>query len=289
MAKSTIFYSWHSDLPNNTNRGFIEDALKKTIKSLEQESPARTQLVIDEATREQAGSPDITDSIFDKIDKCRIFICDVSIINQETVSQSQKHQESIIREQTDTIKKGRLTPNPNVLIELGYAMKSLGTERIIMVMNKAFGTVEQLPFDIRQKRVLCYDLPAELDTKSEVKKNFSRTLEHALRLILKETKNESPEQVRERQLLYTINDGNGIVHKIETQEGAHLFFPEQKYSSQDKDDNNILVETFHSLLDQELVRHEGGKLYQITSEGRKIVERWWGPSNHQSREESSQG
>jgi hypothetical protein len=30
----TIFYSWQSDLPNNTNRGFIERALEKAIASI---------------------------------------------------------------------------------------------------------------------------------------------------------------------------------------------------------------------------------------------------------------
>ena len=30
----TIFYSWQSDLPNNTNRGFIHDVLKKAVGNI---------------------------------------------------------------------------------------------------------------------------------------------------------------------------------------------------------------------------------------------------------------
>lgn len=272
MAKSTIFYSWHSDLPNNTNRGFIKNALEKIVESLEQDSSIENQLDVDEATRKEPGSPDIADSIFLKIDKCRIFICDISIINQEAVSQSKKHQESIIREQTGTIKEVRLTPNPNVLIELGYAMKSLGTERIVMIMNEAFGTVEQLPFDIRQKRVLCYDLPTESDKKSEVRKRFSRTLEHALRLILRETENKGLDE-DERQLLKEIVESDGMVHRIRTQAGDHLSFPKTNKSTRQNNQNNIWMEAFHSLLDKGILRHDQGVLFKITSKGRRLVER----------------
>jgi hypothetical protein len=35
--KVTIFYSWQSDLPNNTNRSFIERALEKAIASIKAE------------------------------------------------------------------------------------------------------------------------------------------------------------------------------------------------------------------------------------------------------------
>jgi hypothetical protein len=44
-------------------------------------------------------------------------------------------------------KNRRRTPNPNVLVELGYALKALGDERVIVVVNTAFGKEELLPFD----------------------------------------------------------------------------------------------------------------------------------------------
>ena len=48
----------------------------------------------------------------------------------------------------------RLIPNPNVLLELGYASKAIGWERIVMVANTAFGQPEELPFDLRKRRVI---------------------------------------------------------------------------------------------------------------------------------------
>lgn len=50
----------------------------------------------------------------------------------------------------------RATPNPNVLVELGYAAHSLGWDRIIVVVNTAHGAIEELPFDFRARRVVTY-------------------------------------------------------------------------------------------------------------------------------------
>lgn len=66
---------------------------------------------IDRDTQGLAGAPDIGDSIYDKIDSADIFIADVTIINQDYA--------------------GRKTPNPNVLIELGYAIKALGSHFLV--------------------------------------------------------------------------------------------------------------------------------------------------------------
>lgn len=42
---------------------------------------------------------------------------------------------------------GCKTPNPNVMIELGYAIKSLGWDRIILLYDKDFGEIEEIPFE----------------------------------------------------------------------------------------------------------------------------------------------
>jgi len=42
--------------------------------------------------------------------------------------------------------------NPNVLIELGYAISKLGSDRLICVMNTAYGMPDDLPFDLKHKR-----------------------------------------------------------------------------------------------------------------------------------------
>lgn len=140
----SIFYSWQSDLPNPLNRGFIEGALEKAAKKIKREN--NINVIIDSATEGVAGSPKIDETIFRKIREADVFVCDVSIIN----------------------KAGdfRLTPNPNILVELGYAIKALGSTptgstRYIMVINTAFGRIEDLPFDLKMYKCLTYSLPQE--------------------------------------------------------------------------------------------------------------------------------
>jgi hypothetical protein len=139
--KKTVFYSWQSDLPNTSNRGFIEKVLNKAVKEIASDESIGIEPVIDRDTAGVGGSPEISGTIFDKIAKADIFVADVSIINKD--------------------EKGRKVPNPNVLIELGYAFKALGHNNVILVMNTGFGGLELLPFDLRTRRVLTYNTTLE--------------------------------------------------------------------------------------------------------------------------------
>ena len=85
------------------------------------------------------------------------FIADISIINQNI--------------------DGKKTPNPNVLFELGYAVKSLGWERIVCVFNSDFGNISDLPFDLRNRRILTYETTNLPDTKRELSKVFQQIIE----------------------------------------------------------------------------------------------------------------
>lgn len=171
-----VFYSWQSDLPNSTNRGFIQEALEKAAKAIRNDDSIEVEPVIDRDTQGIGGSPDIASTIFDKIEQAKVFVCDVSFI-------------------TPAASEGRLTPNPNVLLELGYALKVIGAHRIIMVMNTAYGKIEDLPFDLRLKRVLPYSMKAENRDRAPERGNLSRMLESGLRTIFDSLKKEMPGEV----------------------------------------------------------------------------------------------
>ena len=79
--KCTIFYSWQSDLPNKDNRSFIESCIEKAIKKDKLGFEAGLTIAVDRDTKKTVGTPDIAGTIFDKIAKTDIFICDISIIN----------------------------------------------------------------------------------------------------------------------------------------------------------------------------------------------------------------
>lgn len=158
-----IFYSWQSDLPNSTNRGFIQKALDKAVKSLKTDNDSIIDPVIDRDTAGVPGSPDIVKEILDKIKRSQAFVCDVSIINRGSA---------------------RPSPNPNILIELGYAIHALDDKRIIMVMNTAFGEIEELPFDIKTRRVIAYKLTENQTDKAQEREKIEKILVNALKGIL---------------------------------------------------------------------------------------------------------
>jgi len=157
--QNTVFFSWQSDLPNNKNRNFIESCLSNSVKNLKKDIEYRLEINIDRDTKSKLGTPDITESIFDKINKCDFFIADISIINSKS-------------------RKYRKTPNPNVLVELGYAAKKLGWNKIICVFNTEFGKISDLPFDLRNRRILPYEFNSEnkLSAKRNVEKIFYSAL-----------------------------------------------------------------------------------------------------------------
>lgn len=158
--KRTIFYSWQSDLPNSSNRGLIKEALENAIKSLKREDSYTINPRIDQDTKNTAGSPDIAETIFGKIALADIFIADVSIINKDSADKK--------------------TPNPNILIELGYAVSNLGWDKIILVQNSAYGGPESLPFDLRGRRTVQYDAPPGFE-KAKVRALLQGRLEGSLR------------------------------------------------------------------------------------------------------------
>jgi hypothetical protein len=158
--ETIVFYSWQSDLPLDINQRAIAISLKSAFIDIE-EKLTQIKLKFDEATRDEPGSPEIPKTIFNKISIADIFVCDVTTINK-----------------SDAI--NRKMPNPNVLIELGYAIALLGWERIVMLFNKNYGTFPtDLPFDLDKRRVIQFNIKDKSDKsgKSDLKQKLGTALE----------------------------------------------------------------------------------------------------------------
>ncbi len=160
--RRTVFYSWQSDLAGARNRSLIEDCLKRAIRSIGRDEDAWVEPVLDRDTVNLAGAPDIAHSIFAKIELSDAFVADVSIIS---------------------VGETRPTPNPNVLIELGYAVAKLGWDKIILVQNSVYGGPEMLPFDLRGRRIVAYEF-GEQTNRAEVRGLLQGRLEAGLRAAL---------------------------------------------------------------------------------------------------------
>lgn len=137
----TVFWSWQDDLPSKSNRSFIRDCLVAAVdrvsNALDVDEMERVDL--DHDTKGTPGMVDISKTILEKITGCAVMVADVTPIVRTAA--------------------GKALPNPNVMVELGFAMNAIGFDRIIAVLNSANGDrVETLPFDIRHRRILTYAL-----------------------------------------------------------------------------------------------------------------------------------
>lgn len=140
-----VFFAWQSEVLKSANRRGIEAALRGAATEIEQKYAGRyLSIHIDKDTANRAGSPAIADTILDKIAASDVFVGDVTVTNAAYAPDK------------------RLSPNANLLLELGYAVGVQGWERVISVFNKACGHLpEALPFDLRHRRISAYELTDE--------------------------------------------------------------------------------------------------------------------------------
>lgn len=176
MSEIIVFYSWQHTLPKEINCNAIRQELRNAINLIEQDSQNFT-IKLDEATRGKAGSPNIPETIMSKISDSDIFICDLTTINP-------------------TEKNAKLkTPNPNVLVELGYAIANLGWERIIMLVNTHYSDFpNDLPFDIDRQRA------SQFIIKNKEDKNGKGALKNLLKNALNEIITQKPPKPNDENL-----------------------------------------------------------------------------------------
>jgi hypothetical protein len=142
-----VFDSWQSDLQNNTNRGVVKSCIEKALDEIRKDKTIPFEPEYDTAIRKESGSPHIATRIFRKIRKTCAVVSDVSIVYPGK----------------------KPAPNPNVLVELGYAARAIGWPRVVMVMNTAFGGKDggpaepkDLPFDIGYRYRVLYSGDASI-------------------------------------------------------------------------------------------------------------------------------
>lgn len=144
-----IFWAWQFDLPGKIARHFIREALEEAIAQINQvediEEPDEIfqtgMMQLDYGRKGLKGSPDLAIEILKKIDAASVFVCDVTPVGKGPPHKTDEGKES----------DGKLLMNPNVAIELGYALKALTTERVLMIMNNHYGRREDMPFDLGHK------------------------------------------------------------------------------------------------------------------------------------------
>lgn len=213
-----IFYSWQSDIKPQKNQ--IEKSLSKSIKRIAKEIDV--EIALDRDTKNSSGSTDIADEILRKINKASIFIADVTFINNNLINK---------------ILKKEKYPNPNVLIELGYAVRKIGWDRIIMIFNQKYGNVEELPFDLKHRRVLSF---------SDVTKELENDLHSAINLIINKN-GTSIIPDRDLEELHDIDVFNRIMKNIPEDDLPYMLRWISNNGYYNYDDTNFIFEKFDDL------------------------------------------
>jgi hypothetical protein len=123
-------------------------------------------LHLDHDTKGLSGSPEIAHEIFNKIAAAAVFVADMTPVG-EGPPRTNKDGKPVAP---------KPLMNPNVAIELGFALHALGPSKLLMILSEAYGDTAGLPFDIQHRRhPITYKL-AEAATKAEIDKEKQRLM-----------------------------------------------------------------------------------------------------------------
>lgn len=162
IEKITIFYCWQSDIPGQ--REIIREELLAQAYRLEAENNCHVE--VDEDTRGVAGMIPIADAVLEKIRNADIFVCDISPV----ATIYRKNEEGY-----DIPGIEKKMPNSNVMLELGYALRSMHSSRIIALANTQGDKWHdgEMPFDIFDRQYIKFTGKEDLDISRSLNLSFN--------------------------------------------------------------------------------------------------------------------
>jgi hypothetical protein len=232
-----VFYAWQSDSPTNTNRNFIESAAKAAIKQFQKTGVIDSSPRLDKDTKDVPGIPDIANTILDKIRSADVFLADLTYVGG-IYEESGKPPADVI-------------PNPNVMIELGYALAELGWERIVTVINTHYGSQENLPFDLRNRRwPLDYNLSpdAREDIRKEQKEKLVQMISHAINLIAELPPRDKSQTLDQR--IQTLETTISLLNSSLAQQSRSLIEALQKNKMAEPEPKQRCAQNLAALIDR---------------------------------------
>ena len=122
------------------NKQKILNCLENAVDGLKNDG---FEIIIDEDSRNTTRENSIDYIILQKITNCDFFVGDITPIAKDD--------------------KDKPIPNPNVMLELGYAAKAIGWARCLLVWNSKYGELSQAPFDIRNRSIIPYNSTSSND------------------------------------------------------------------------------------------------------------------------------
>lgn len=189
--RPTLFYSWQSD--DLKTKAYIERALKKALENVANYMNLEDAPRLDKDTQDEVGAVSITSIIKQKINRSKIFLADISLVNKNQI--------------------GEKLANQNVMFELGYAFGKKSERAVILVANSDLGSANELPFDIAQNRVMFFSPKKDLKSIKFIS-NLEGAIKAHLGLIQEEETTIEQEDSKEK-LITAIEDGKPTQTKSE--------------------------------------------------------------------------
>lgn len=175
-----VFFSFQMDTEDKYGKGFIQKAIEIAIQKLKDEN---IEVTLDFGFRKTPGTPLLIDEMLKKSTESDMVIVDLTFTSSKEWLQAKKY--NVLGRQLRLLNKvgDKKSPNPNVLLETGYAWAKKGTYRTLAVMNDAFGTPEELPVDLKGFRWgITYNLDeTNYDSRKEVRKELAKDLYNAIK------------------------------------------------------------------------------------------------------------
>lgn len=187
-----IFFVYQSDTEDKFNKGFIHQASLDAIKRLKTEG---FDVEFDYGFKNTPGTPILIDEMLKKNDEADMVLVDLTFTSSKTWFFAKKCSRSGKYFAYTSEKEEKLSSNPNVLLETGYAWANKGTYRTLAIMNTAYGHPNELSVDLNGFR---WGITYQLDeTNYEERKSIRKELIENLYKAFKDVLNsEASHQIK---------------------------------------------------------------------------------------------
>ncbi|WP_396146723.1 hypothetical protein [Flavobacterium sp.] len=186
-----VFFAFQMDIDDRFGKGFIQSAIEIAIQKFKTEG---IDISLDFGFRGTPGTPLLIEEMLKKSSESDMVIVDLTFTSSKAWSEAKKikiwgkeikikGKELLMLDFTQEKK----SPNPNVLLETGYAWAKKGTYRTLVVMNEAFGAPDELPVDLKGFRWgITYDLnEGNYKARKEKRKILADNLYDAIKASIK--------------------------------------------------------------------------------------------------------
>lgn len=175
-----VFFAFQMDTEDKFGKGFIQSAIEIAIQKFKSED---TEITLDFGFRGTPGTPLLIDEMLKKSTESDMVIVDLTFTSSKVWSKSKKMKFFGKELRLLDIKNDKKSPNPNVLLETGYAWAKKGTYRTLAVMNEAFGSPEELPVDLKGFRWgITYNLNETNNTERRaIRKQLGKDFHEAIK------------------------------------------------------------------------------------------------------------